>query len=220
MLSNIELFKSLSEQERALITKHCQTHTFRKNCILITEGERSNGFYIILQGQVKVYVSDAEGREAILNIQGPGQHFGELALIDKAPRSASVMTLEECRMLILSTESFQSCLKQYPEISIKLLSFFCERVRALTQRVKDLSMVSVHGRVVLLMTRLAIRDHQYNQLVIRPRPTHQHIADQVGASREMVSRVMKELKQAQHIETRPGKLLVSEQLIKLHDLTL
>jgi CRP/FNR family cyclic AMP-dependent transcriptional regulator len=186
------------------------TRKYPKNVVLITEGDRSDSFYVILSGKVKVFLSDEHGKEVQLNTQGPGEYFGELALIDQAPRSASVMTLEPSQLAVVSRENFQRCLAENPDIAVELISFLVNRVRSLTENVKNLALLDVYGRVA--RTLLNLSSEQDDQLVIEERLTHQEIANRVGASREMVSRIMKDLCTGGYIQIRDRKIFIQAKL--------
>lgn len=210
MPSNSPLFSELAPPYLRLISDHGVTRTYPKNTILINEGDQSDSFYVILSGRVKIYASDEDGKEIIVNIQGPGEYFGELALIDQARRSASVMTLEQSRMSVVSKADFHRCLLDNPGIAIDLIRSLTQRVRALTESVKNLALLDVYGRVA--HTLLSLATEQNGILVIEQRLTHQDIANMVGASREMVSRIMKDLTTGGYIRVKdkritiPGKL--------------
>lgn len=210
MSLNPTLFSELSRQDIDLIAKRGITKTFAKNTIVINEGDRSHLMYVILDGQVKVYVSDEKGKEVILNIQGTGEYFGELSIFDDVPRSASVMTLKSSRLAIVSREAFATWLSENPAVTFKLIRALSQRVRALTEVVKNLALHDVYGRVARTLLKLA--KEKDGQLVIEQRLTHQDIANMVGASREMVSRIMKDLVTGGYIRVKnktvtiPGKL--------------
>lgn len=204
------MFSELSEQEIRAIADQGAERRYPKNAILINEGDRSEYLYVILEGQVKVFVSDDKGREAILNIQGAGECFGELALIDDEPRSASVVTLRPSRLSLVSRLQFQQHLSRHPEITVKLLRALVGRVRDLTDLVKNLSLNDVYGRVVRTLQRLATEKDGY--WVVEQRLTHQDLADMVGASREMVSRIMKDLTTGGYIETNSKIITIRARL--------
>lgn len=191
MISNNPLFAELSGDDISLISNRGVIKSYPKNSILVNEGDQSDSLYVIVDGQVKVYVSDENGKEAILNIQGPGEYFGELALIDEIPRSASVVTLKPSRISHVSRGDFEHCLAENPSLAVKLIRSLTQRVRSLTEVVKNLALHDVYGRVARTLLKLA-KDKD-GTLVIEQRLTHQDIANMVGASREMVSRIMKDL---------------------------
>jgi CRP/FNR family cyclic AMP-dependent transcriptional regulator len=205
-----QLFPDLRPEDLHVLSDNGVTRNYPKNVVLITEGDRSDSFYVILSGKVKVFLSDEHGKEVQLNTQGPGEYFGELALIDQAPRSASVMTLEPSQLAVVSRQDFQRCLAENPDIAVELISFLVSRVRSLTESVKNLALLDVYGRVA--RTLLNLSSEQDDQLVIKERLTHQEIANRVGASREMVSRIMKDLCTGGNIQIRDHKIFIQEKL--------
>lgn len=210
MLENIPLFSGLGPKDIAAIASHAVTRSYPKNTIIINEGEMSESLYLIQSGKVKVYVSDADGKEVILNIQGPNQYFGEMALIDDAPRSASVMTMENTSLSIISKAAFRECLAKNPDISLNLIKTFTQRVRVLTENVKNLALLDVYGRVARTLLNLATPHG--DALIIEQKLTQQDIANMVGASREMVSRILKDLSVGGYIKTEGKQILINEKL--------
>jgi len=204
MAPHTPLFPELPQAHINLIAGYGVTRSCPKNSILIHEGDRSDSLFVIKSGKVKVYVSDPDGKEATLNVQGPGEYFGELALIDEAPRSASVVTLEPSQLAVLSRGDFERCLAENPSIAVELIRSLVQRVRALTESVKDLALLDVYGRVARTLLKSASEID--GELQVRERLTHQDIANMVGASREMVSRVMKDLADGGYIRVR-GKVI-------------
>lgn len=210
MLQGIAIFPELSQTSLDLIASCGVVRKYSKNTVLVSEGELSDSLYIILDGKVKVYVSDEHGKEVLLNILGQGAHFGELSLIDEEPRSASVVTLEQSQIVVVSKPNFQHCLATHSEIAFELISTLVKRVRALTDSVKNLALLDVYGRVA--RTLLSLANKQDNQLIIQQRLTHQDIASMVGASREMVSRIMKDLTTGGYIEVKDKQIIIRSKL--------
>ena len=173
-----------------VIGVHGIARSFPKNSIIVNEGDATDSLYIIMEGRVKAFVSDDEGREVILSTQGPGEYFGEMVL-DQGPRSASVMTLEPSRFLVVPKEDFRDFVVKTPAFSVSLIEKLISRVRSLTENVKSLALMDVYGRVARLLLELA--NEVDGVLVIEERLTQQDIANRVGASREMVSRILKDL---------------------------
>ncbi len=209
-LSNVPLFSGLSEQEIQAISHHAVTKRFIKNTVVINEGDNSDSLYVILSGRVKIYLSDEDGKEVILNNQGPGDYFGELALIDEAPRSASVMTTEDCKLSIINKHDFAACLKNHPEIALSLIKDLSARMRSLTENVKSLALMDVYGRVARTLLNLAVEEN--GKLVIQEKLTQKDIANMVGASREMVSRILKDLSIGGYISVDKRRITINERL--------
>src|SRR5512144_1503310 len=155
MSMDTPLFTELAPEDLRSICECGTTKTYPKHSIVINEGDLSDTLYIILSGKVKVYVSEADGREVTLSILGPGKFFGELALIDEAPRSASVSTLETTSLSLISKTGFEQCVKKNPEIALKLMRVLAQRIRSLTDSVKNLALLDVYGRVARLLENLA-----------------------------------------------------------------
>lgn len=210
MLENIFIFSGLSHTELEVLENHMITRTYRKNTIVINEGDEASSLYIILSGKVKVFLSNAEGKEIIINTQGAGEHFGELALLDDAPRSASVMTTEKSSIGAISKIDFVTLLSKHPELALKLTRELTQWVRLLSDNVKTLALMDVYGRVA--KTLLAMAEKEDDHLVIDKRPTQQDIANRIGASREMVARIMKDLTTGNYISIDGKRLTINEKL--------
>ena len=210
MAANSPLFSELSDEDIQVIAGGGVVKTFPKHTVLISEGDQSDFLYVILEGKVKVFVSDESGKEAILNIQGPGEYFGELALIDEVPRSASVMTLMPSRLAFVSRLDFEACLAKHPNLALKLIRTLTHRIRSLTDVVKNLALNDVYGRVARTLLKLAREKN--GLLIIEQRLTHQDIADMVGASREMVSRIMKDLTTGGYLQTKNKIITIQSKL--------
>ena len=210
MLQNIPLFSSLGEAELASLSKKVITRQFPRNTVIINEGDHSDSLYIINSGSVKVFLSDNEGKEVILNTQGTGEYFGELALLDSQPRSASVITTEKSSLSIISKADFEAFLEKHPEANLKIMRGIIKRLRLLSEDVKSLALMDVYGRVARVLLQLA--KEKGGTLVINQGVTQQDIASRVGASREMVSRILKDLKTGGYIEVKGRVITIKEKL--------
>jgi CRP/FNR family transcriptional regulator, cyclic AMP receptor protein len=209
MLEIVPLFDGLSPEALAKIESRAVARNYPRNAVVISEGDEATSMFIIVSGSVKVYHTEADGKETILNTQGPGQHFGELALVDDAPRSASVMTQEPSRLLVLSKAAFKECLEESPEVAYHLVQALARQVRRLTETVNMMGR-DVYGRIRTLIESLAVdRD---GTLVIEQSMTQQDIANRIASSREMVSRVFKELKAGGYIEEQDKRIIVKKKL--------
>jgi CRP/FNR family cyclic AMP-dependent transcriptional regulator len=204
-LQAVSLFSGLSQEEVAALAAAAIVRTFPKNTIVVTEGDRSDSLYVILSGRVKVFVSDEHGKDLVLNIQGPGEYFGELAL-DEGPRSASVATMEPCKMAVIANDVLREFLASHPEAALQLIRGLIGRTRHMTESLKNLALLDVYGRVAKLLLELATEVD--GRLVIDLRLTQQEIADRVNASREMVSRILKDLSVGGYIANEGGKIVI------------
>ncbi|WP_020408360.1 Crp/Fnr family transcriptional regulator [Hahella ganghwensis] len=209
-LAKIPLFSGFAPEQLQQLEKHAAFRTFQKNSIVITEGDHSDSLYVIVSGRVKVFCSDENGREVTLNDLKAGDHFGELALFDDQERSASVMTTEACRFLILNKTALIEAFRHNPEMAYHLVRYLSKRVRALTCNVKNLALMDVYGRVA--NTLLQLSEKQGDHLVTEIPLTQQDIANRVGASREMVSRIMKDLVVGGYIRMEKKKIVINDDL--------
>ena len=210
MLNNVYMFSELAPSDANILTEHSHTRSYPANTILINEGDQTDSLYVILDGEVKVYASDETGKEIILNILRPGEYFGELALVDDAPRSASVMTLSAVKVMMISKADFKTCLTRSDEMAFNLIRSLTKQVRALTDSVKSLALLDVYGRVAHTLIELATEKN--GKLVIEQKLTHQEIANMVGASREMVSRILKDLATGGYISVDKKSITINEKL--------
>jgi CRP/FNR family transcriptional regulator, cyclic AMP receptor protein len=167
-----------------------QIRSFPKNTVIINEGDRGDSMYIIIAGRVKVFVSDDQGREMVLDDHGAGDYVGEMAL-DGRPRSASVMTMEPTTCSIVTRDALRAAVAGNPDFALGLIATLIDRARIATDNVKNLALMDVYGRVARLL--LSMAREVDGKLVVQERLTQQDIADRVGASRDMISRIFKDL---------------------------
>ena len=198
----------LTAGELHAISAHAVTRSFPKHAVILNEGDRTDTLYVILEGRVKIFVADADGNEVVFHTQGPGEYFGEM-MLDEGPRSASVMTLEPSRFLVVPKSELKAFLAHHPDFAVRIMEKLIHRVRGLTERVKNLSLMDVYGRVARLLLELA--EERDGKLVIAERLTQQDIASRVGASRAMVSRILKDLATGGYISIQRDRILVNRQ---------
>jgi CRP/FNR family cyclic AMP-dependent transcriptional regulator len=144
----------LDERELRALAARGTVQKYPKNAVIISEGDVSNTFFILLSGRVKVYASDEDSREVVLRTHGPGEYFGEM-ILDGRPRSASVMTTEPTSLVVIQKEKFRDFVREHPDFSIHLIEQLIGRVRMLTDNVKSLALMDVYGRVARLMLDMA-----------------------------------------------------------------
>jgi CRP/FNR family cyclic AMP-dependent transcriptional regulator len=210
MLEQVPIFTGLEAAELTKIEMQVVRRSFAKHTVILTEGDRSDSLYVILRGKVKVYLNDEQGKEAIINYQGTGEYFGELALIDDSERSASVMTVEKSEFAVISKSAFNAVLEKNPQIAIHLLKDLVGRIRALTDEVKSLALCDVYGR--LCKTLLGLASDSDGTLVIEGHITQQELANRIGASREMVCRIIKDLVIGGYISLEQNRYLIHKAL--------
>lgn len=174
-----------------VLARRGEIKRYRKGHRLIEEGDQGDALYIILAGKVRVFNSGDKGRELTLGTYGAGEYIGEVSL-DGGPRSASVETIEPCECVIVTKQSLLAHIAEHPEFAFDLLAKLSRRVRAATLSAKQLALNDVYGRLVLLLNALAVPQHDGSRLITE-RLTHQEVANRLGCSREMISRLMRDL---------------------------
>jgi CRP/FNR family cyclic AMP-dependent transcriptional regulator len=180
----------LRDEDLRTIAASGVVRQFAKQTVLIHEGDVGDSLYIILSGRVKVYASNAAGREVVINFCGAGEYVGEMSL-DGAPRSASVITLEPTSCAIVNRAQFRDFIAAHPDFAQHLIRTLIHRARNATENVKSLALQDVYGRLVRLLNALGV-EHD-GKVVVHERLTQQDIADRVGASRDMIGKLMKDL---------------------------
>jgi CRP/FNR family transcriptional regulator, cyclic AMP receptor protein len=203
---NAAVLTYLNEEELRALSAQGIIKNFPKNTVIVSEGDETDSLYIIISGRVRVFVSDEDGREIVLGTQGPGEYFGEMVL-DGGPRSASVMTLDASRFAVIPKSKFREFLLSHPGFSLHLIEKLIRRTRVLTENVKSLALMDVYGRVARLLLDLAVAEN--GAFVIEEKLTQQDIASRVGASREMISRILKDL-------TAGGYVSIDKRRITIH----
>jgi CRP/FNR family transcriptional regulator, cyclic AMP receptor protein len=189
--SSSPVFSAIADPSIRALAARGLVRNYRKNTVIIEEGTVGDTLYVILSGRVKVYTSHEDDREFIFDFYGPGEYIGEMAL-DGGPRSASVMAMEATSCAVVSRDQLTAHIAAEPEFALQLLARVIRRARFATANAKNLALLDVYGRVVRLLTSLAA-PNATGGAEISERLTHQEIADRVGSSREMVSRILKDL---------------------------
>ena len=217
--SNVPLFANLSTEDRRAICSAMIQRSFTEGEIIVhEEDDEHQTFFIIVTGSVHVSVLSSEGKQAILATLHSGEFFGEMAVLDGEPRSASVVAAEKCRLLMLYRKSFIEILQKYPKITIAMLIEMSHRLRRSNRHINTLSMMSVYGRVAEVLLQLAKDGGRKvgSMIVIDKRPTHQIIADMAGTSRETVSRVLSQLQKKRYLTIDRKRLVILNEA-KLYD---
>ena len=211
LLRNVPLFATLPDTQLAVLTSVVSRRSFPRSTTVIAAGDSTDSLYVVISGRLKVMMSDDEGREVILSMLGPSEYFGEMALIDDSPRSASVITLETCELLVLAKRDFKKCVAENFEMSMTLMRGLVKRLRDADQKIGSLALMDVYGRVARLL--LEMSEKIDGQQVVTRKVAKQDIAKMIGASREMVSRVMKDLQTGGYIEVRGNSIYLRENLV-------
>jgi CRP/FNR family cyclic AMP-dependent transcriptional regulator len=179
--------------------------SYPKQTILIQEGDYSDRLYVVLSGRLKVYLSDADGKEIVIDTLEPQQFFGEMAL-EGGRRAASIMTLEPCKLAVIERDEFKNFLASNPEAAYALIVALVRRASNLTRAIGSLTLLDVYGRVARLLLDNAIEGDR--KVAVRERMTQQEIAKRVNASRETVSRIMTDLREGGYIDVEDDRIVI------------
>ncbi|HEX4985036.1 MAG TPA: Crp/Fnr family transcriptional regulator [Burkholderiales bacterium] len=197
---------TLSPQHLEALTDRGTVRSYPRNTVIVSEGERSDSLFVVLSGRVKVYLADENGKELLLGTHGPGEHFGEM-ILDEGPRSASIMTLEPSRFSVVSIGEFRQFLSAHPDVALDLIGSLIHRVRMLTKTVGNLGLLDVYGRVARLLLDSAVEED--GKQVIKEPLTQQDMASRVGCSREMVSRILKDLRAGGYVRMDGSRMVIA-----------
>ena len=211
VLRTVPLFASFPEEQLRTLATLVSRRSVTRSSIVIAAGDPTDSLYIILSGRLKVMMSDAEGKEVILSILSGGEFFGEMGLIDDAPRSASVVAIEPCELLSISKRDFKRCLADNFEMTMALMRGLVRRLREADRKIGSLALLDVYGRVARLL--LDMSETVDGQKMVTKRLPKQDIAKMIGASREMVSRVMKDLQTGGYIEMRGSSIVLRDTIM-------
>ena len=210
MLKDVGGFEGLSDKQISLLTDRAAVRSYSKNAIIVNEGDEGTSLFVILSGSVKTFLSDENGKEVVLSTQGTDEYFGDLALFDDEPRSASVMALEPCKVMIITKAQLREAIKEDPDIGFSLLHGLAKRVRILTENVRTMALLDVFGRLVKTLYMLA--EEKDGALVVDQRLTQQELANRIGASREMVSRIMHDLTEGGYLSIKSKRITILKKI--------
>jgi CRP-like cAMP-binding protein len=189
-LRKVPFFGQLRESDLAALASLVRSREYPKNSVVLFAHETCDAFYVLESGQVKVMLNAEDGREVILSLIRTGDFFGERSLMDDEPHAASVIAMEDSRILVLRRDEFRKCILEMPGVAFGLLRALLNRLRTADHKIGGLILLDVTGRVSHFLLQLA--DHYHADRIPDP-PTHQIIAQMVGSSRETVSRTLRAL---------------------------
>ena len=191
-LKNIPTFSEVADAELSALAECATRKNYPKNSLIINEGDPAGPLFIILSGKVRVFLDSEAGKSVTLSVQKSGSYFGELSLLDDQPRSASIITLEPTVCALIPKQAFVNWLRTHHEtVALGVMRGLTRRIRTLTDNVRGLALYDVYTRLSKTLHTLAVVEN--DELVIREKVSHQDLANQVGSSREMVSKIMKDL---------------------------
>jgi CRP/FNR family cyclic AMP-dependent transcriptional regulator len=212
-LRTFPIFQGLSDDRLATVARVAMMRRVPRGAAVVHEGDRTDFVYFVLTGNLKVMVSDEDGREVILTILGQGEMFGEMGVLDDSPRSASVVAVAPSDLVTIAKSDFKRLMQENFELSWHVMCNLTRRLRDADRKIESLALMDVYGRVARLL--LEMSEEIDGVKVVKKKISKQDIAKMIGASREMVSRVMKDLGLRGLIEETDGGVILRE---KIYDL--
>lgn len=206
-LASVSLFKSLDATELAVFGQLVREQRYPKGGVILFEDDQGDALFIVRDGRVKVVLVAEDGREVILGILGPLDHFGELSLIDEQPRSAHVIAMEDSVLLVLRREDVRARVEANPSVAWSMLVELARRLRRADGQIGALVLLDVPGRIARMLIDTA---DEGGGPRIEKALTHQTIAQVIGASRETVSRAMRDFQQAGWIATERRRIRITD----------
>ena len=189
-------------------SKVCGRKRVERGAFIVHAGDSTDSLYILLSGRAKVTNVDGEGREIILAWLGQGEFFGEMGLIDGSPRSANVVATEICELLVLSKDAFERCMQDNFQVAQRLMQILVRRLREADRNIESLALLDVYGRVARLL--LELSEEENGRRVVKNKISKQDMARMIGASREMVSKVLKDLVRVGALRNEAGSMIINK----------
>lgn len=209
-LDRVDLFDGLSDEQAEVLKGRSRIRSFAPNTIVVNEGDDGSSLFVVQSGSLKVFLTDNVGREVTLSLLDPGDYFGELALLDDAPRSASVIALIRSEVLQIPRVAFLALIEAHPACMQIVVRNLVGRIRTLTESVRSLALVDVFGRISRIFDSLAVEEDGVG--IIDRRLTQQDLANMVGASREMVNRILRDMVSGGYVEIEPQRIILRKKL--------
>lgn len=208
-LGKTSLFNGLDAGDIENVASQTVIRQFPKNTVIVSQGDDTDSFYVILQGKVDVFLHNDKGKEIIINTMGQCESFGELAPLGGIPRQASIITTEDSTFGVISRQVFMDTLLIRPAISMRIIDLLIHRIQDLTEEVSSLALEDVYNRVVRVLYKHA---DAVGEKLVTEKLTQQDIASRVGATREMVHRILKELKTGGYISIEGKHITIEKKL--------
>jgi CRP-like cAMP-binding protein len=206
-LATVPLFTGLDRTELQRFGDLTREKFYPKGSVILFENDPGDSLFVVRQGRVKVVLIGEDGREVILGVLGVSAHFGELTLIDDRPRSAHVIAMDDSHLLVLRREDFRKRVESSPAVAWSLLTELSRRLRRADEKIGGLVLLDVPGRIARLLLDLS---EESGSDTIEKALTHQTIAQMIGASRETVSRAMKEFQDANWVSIERRRITLAD----------
>lgn len=206
LVRRVPLFSTLTEEQANTLLGQVEKRRLPRGSVLLRQGEYSGELFVLLSGKARVVVADAQGRQVILATLRSGDCVGEMSIIDHEPHSATVVMEASGDVLVLSSAAFARCIAHNSAMAQAVMVALVQRLRASTKKIGSLALMGVYGRVANVLLDMAVPDGE-GVMLVPEKLTKQDLARMVGASREMVSRVMRHFEDQQFMQTQPDGLI-------------
>jgi CRP-like cAMP-binding protein len=219
LLRTVPIFSDLTDEDISSLGRLSIRKHYPKDTVIFFENEEGDFFFMILDGRIKVTILGDDGREVILSLLGPGDFFGEMALLDNEPRSATAIAVEDSELLSLHRTDFQSVLADKQSITVGLIRVLTSRLRKANHQISTLALLDVYGRVARVIVDMAREEGRRlkdGRIAFR-RATHQEIANRIGTTRETVTRMLKDLERQGLIHVEGKEMVVQPDFEKVFD---
>jgi len=219
LLRTVPIFSDLTDEDISSLGRLSIRKHYPKDTVIFFENEEGDFFFMILDGRIKVTILGDDGREVILSLLGPGDFFGEMALLDNEPRSATAIAVEDSELLSLHRTDFQSVLADKQSITVGLIRVLTSRLRKANHQISTLALLDVYGRVARVIVDMAREEGRRlkdGRIAFR-RATHQEIANRIGTTRETVTRMLKDLERQGLIHVEGKEMVVQPDFERVFD---
>lgn len=215
LLAAIPLFEGLDETELGKVSALARVKNYPARAVVVRQGDPAAALFAIVRGRLKVVATGPDGNDTVLGIMGEREVFGEVALLDGGPRSATCSAVEACDLLEIDRTAFLELLRESPSISVKLLRVLAQRLRRLSQRSEDAAFLDVPSRLARSLLDLAARfgerpTPRAPEIRISLRLSQQELGDLVGATRESVNKHLGDWTRQGVIKLEDGRLHILE----------
>jgi CRP/FNR family transcriptional regulator, cyclic AMP receptor protein len=212
LIRSVPIFSDLSESELNKIVDIGLSRKYHKNAIVFLEEETGAILFVIASGKVKVVRTDDDGKEVILSILGEGDFFGEMALLDGLPRSATVVAIDDSELFIIHRKEFIQLIEKSPQVGTSLLRELTRRLRKADEQIENLSLKDAVGRVAAVLLQLADDSGKIRkgEVLIDDFPLQQDLANMAGTSRETISRTLHQFMRLGYVDQRGSTLIIND----------
>lgn len=209
-LDRVDVFAGLTAEQVDALNQRARLRSFAANTVVVNEGDDGSSLFVVQHGSLKVFLTDENGREVTLSLLDPGDYFGELALLDEAPRSASVIAVTRSELLQIPRSAFLEMIEAHPACMQVVVRNLVARIRELSDNVRSLALGDVFGRMSRVFDTLAVERDGLR--IIDRRLTQQDLANLIGASREMVNRILRDLVAGGYVEIESQRIVLRKKL--------